>query len=58
MVMDYCPNGDLGRLLKEYKRVDEDMGRIYIGEVLLGLESLHNESIVFRDLKPENVVLD
>ena len=44
--------------MREHKRVSEEMARVYIGEVLLALEALHSESIVFRDLKPENVVLD
>ncbi len=58
MVMDYCPNGDLKKLLNHYKKLSEEQARTYIGEVALALEALHNENIVFRDLKPENVVLD
>lgn len=40
------------------KRLPEDDARIYLAEILLGLEELHKNSIVFRDLKPANVVLD
>ena len=34
------------------------MVKIYAAEVLLALESMHKREIIFRDLKPANVVLD
>lgn len=32
--------------------------RFYAAECLLGLEHLHDQNIVYRDIKPENVILD
>lgn len=32
--------------------------KIYAAEVAIAIESLHKREIIFRDLKPANVVLD
>ncbi|KAF7726218.1 camp-dependent protein kinase catalytic subunit [Apophysomyces ossiformis] len=58
MVMDYVPGGELFTLLRKNKRFSEDLGRFYAAEVLLALAYLHSKDIVYRDLKPENLLLD
>jgi len=58
LVMDFCPGGDLGMYLNREKKFNEDKARFYIAEILLALEELHKHEILFRDLKPGNVVLD
>ena len=58
LILDYCPGGDLGRVLRKEKRFSEEKARVYLAEVLLALEDLHRRDIIFRDLKPDNVVLD
>ena len=58
MVMDFCPNGDLGTHLTREKKFSEEKARLYMAEITLALGELHRNGILFRDLKPENVVLD
>jgi hypothetical protein len=58
MVMDFCPNGDLGTHLTREKKFSEEKAKFYMAEIALALGELHKNGILFRDLKPENVVLD
>ncbi|CAM5999966.1 unnamed protein product, partial [Sphagnum balticum] len=52
----YC-NGDLYSLMKSKKSFDESQARFYAANVFLALEYLHINNVLYRDLKPENVLL-
>lgn len=59
LVMEFCPGGDLHVLRQRQpgKRFRDNAARFYASEVLLAMEYLHMLGIVYRDLKPENVLV-
>ncbi|KAJ3694738.1 hypothetical protein LUZ60_000115 [Juncus effusus] len=59
LVMEFCPGGDLHSLRQRQpgKYFTEQAVKFYVAEVLLALEYLHMLGIIYRDLKPENVLV-
>ncbi|CAI0545451.1 unnamed protein product [Linum tenue] len=59
IVMEYCSGGDLHSLRHKqlHKRFSLASARFYAAEVLVALEYLHMLGIIYRDLKPENVLV-
>ncbi|KAH7282395.1 hypothetical protein KP509_35G028800 [Ceratopteris richardii] len=59
LVMEFCPGGDLhvSRQRQPGKHFLEPAAKFYAAEVLLALEYLHMMGVVYRDLKPENVLV-
>jgi len=58
MVMDFVQGGDFFTYLRKVGRMRESWARLYICEVALALQHMHELDIVYRDLKPENVLLE
>lgn len=58
LVMEYLNGGDCASLIKILGGLPEDWAKKYLGEVILGVEHLHNRGIVHRDLKPDNLLID
>ena len=59
LVTQYCAGGDLGYHLKiSNGKFPEPRACYYIAETLLGLDVLHKSSLIYRDMKPENLLLN
>jgi len=56
-VMDFINGGELFHHLRRERKFSEERTRFYASEIISALTYLHNRGIVYRDLKPENVLL-
>lgn len=57
-ILEFCPGGEIFNLLQKKRRLSEDQTRFYAAQMVLALEHLHKQDIIYRDLKPENVIVD
>ncbi|KAI9506081.1 serine/threonine protein kinase 15, partial [Coemansia spiralis] len=57
LVMEYLLGGDLAGLLRVWGVMDEAAAKFYTAEIACAIDYLHRNSIVHRDIKPDNVVL-
>nr|VZI44258.1 unnamed protein product [Spirometra erinaceieuropaei] len=57
-ILDLMNGGDLNYHLSQHGTFTEDEVQFYAAEVILGLEHMHERNIVYRDLKPANILLD
>ena len=58
IVSEFLQGGDLFFHLHEKKKFSEDKAKFYSMELVLALDCLHKDNMIYRDLKPENVLLD
>lgn len=57
-VMEFVNGGELFTLLRNMKKFPEDQARFYAAEVVLALGYLHKHKVIYRDLKPTNILMD
>ena len=54
----FAPLGDLQSEIERCCGLPVERARIYMAELILGLESLHGQGIIHRDIKPANILID
>ena len=57
-LLDLAQGGELFRVMEQLDKLQEPMARFYTGSLTLALQHIHSREYVYRDLKPENVVID
>lgn len=59
LILEYAQGGELFTHLAMERMFEEDAAAFYMAEMVLALEHLHqNVGVLYRDLKPENCLLD
>lgn len=58
MLLDYACGGELFTLLRREGRFANDVALFFASEILLAFDYLHAMDIAYRDLKPENLLID
>lgn len=57
-VLPLIPCGELFKHLTACHNFSEQQTRFYVAQIVLALEYLHYLELIYRDLKPENVLMD
>jgi serine/threonine protein kinase len=57
MMMEYVDGGELYRLIQKEGKLDMPLARFYAAQMVLCFEYLHSKNFIYRDLKPENVLV-
>lgn len=55
--IEYIPGGELFNHMKNMKKLQISEVKLYIAEIALALNYLHNHGIIYRDLKAENILI-
>jgi len=57
-LMEYIKGMELFDTIRDMDLLNTPQTQFYIGQMMLAIEYLHGLGIIYRDLKPENVMVD
>lgn len=58
LILEYVPGGEFYSILRNRGRLEEKDAKFYAAQVTLMFEYIHSQGFIYRDLKPENLLLD
>ncbi len=56
--MEFVPGGELFNYIRRAGRLPNSVAKLYTAEIVLAFEHMHKKNIIYRDLKPENLLVD
>ncbi|KAK8244262.1 hypothetical protein HDK90DRAFT_516974 [Phyllosticta capitalensis] len=56
IILEYCENGSLHTICKNFGKFPENLVAIYMSQVLSGLLYLHEQGVIHRDIKGANIL--
>ena len=57
-LFEFIPGGSLNSLLKSHKRLPLENARFYLASLITVMDYLHKKSIIYRDFRPENILIN
>ena len=58
LIEEFVQLGNLSTHIKKNHKLPNDTARFYAAQIVMAIQFLHSEHIIYRDLNPENVMLD
>ena len=58
LLEEFVQGGQLDRFIKTNGRLSNETARFYAAQVVMAMQVLHQEHVVYRDLNPSNILLD
>lgn len=55
---EYVNKGTLSRMIKKFQgKFPIELVKFYVAEIIVAMEYLHDEGIIHRDIKPQNILI-